>query len=57
MLRLFLLSLALPIITLTSAQADDTPPITTLIGAGVWSRPAYTGADSNRTSLIPELRH
>jgi outer membrane scaffolding protein for murein synthesis (MipA/OmpV family) len=56
-LRLFLLSLALPVITLTPAQAEDTPPLTTLIGAGIWSRPAYTGADSNRTSLIPELRY
>ena len=57
MLRLSLLLLALPITILTSAQAEDMPPVSTLIGAGVWSRPAYTGADSNHTSLIPELRY
>jgi outer membrane scaffolding protein for murein synthesis (MipA/OmpV family) len=49
--------LALLFIALTSAQAEDAPPITTLTGAGVWSRPAYNGADSNRTSLIPALRY
>ena len=57
MLRLSLLLLALPFTIPTSAQAEDMPPVTTLIGAGVWSRPAYTGADSNRTSPIPELRY
>lgn len=57
MLRISILWFALLVTTFTSAQAEDTPPITTLIGAGIWSRPAYTGADSNRTSLIPELRY
>ena len=54
MLRISLLCLALFGAT---AQAEDAPPITTLIGAGLWSRPAYNGADSNRTSLIPALRY
>lgn len=54
---LFLPWFALLVLTQPSAQASEPPPVTTLIGAGVWSRPAYTGADSNRTSLIPELRH
>lgn len=57
MLRIPLLCLALLAFTFTSAQAEDTPPITTLIGAGVWSRPAYNGADSNRLSLIPVIRY
>jgi MipA family protein len=57
MLRLSLLLPALLTTILTSARAEDMPPVTTLIGAGVWSRPAYTGADSNRTSLIPQLRY
>lgn len=57
MLRISLLWLALLLTTLTSAQAEDTPTVTTLIGAAIWSRPAYNGADSNRTSLIPALRY
>lgn len=57
MLRISILWLALLVISFNSAQAEETPPITTLIGAGIWSRPAYTGADSNRTTLIPELRY
>ena len=57
MLRISLLWLALLVATLTSAQAEDTPPSTILIGAGVWSRPAYDGADSNTLALIPVLRY
>lgn len=57
MLRISLLLLALPLTILTSAQAEDMPPVTTLIGAGVWSRPAYTGADSNHLTLVPVIRH
>ena len=50
-------ALALLLTTLTTAQAEDTPPYKTLIGAGVWSRPAYIGADTNRLSLIPVISH
>jgi outer membrane protein len=57
MIRFILPWLALLVLTQPAARAEDAPPVTTLIGAGVWSRPAYTGADSNRTSLIPELRY
>ncbi len=57
MLRISLLWPALLVTTLTSVQAADTPPITTLIGAGVWSRPAYNGANTNHLSLIPVIRH
>ena len=57
MLRISPLWLALLAIAITPARAEDTPPITTLLGAGLWSRPAYTGADSNRTAPIPVIRH
>lgn len=57
MLRISILWFALLVTIFTSAQAEETPPITTLAGVGVWSRPAYTGADSNRLSLIPVIRH
>ena len=49
--------LALLALTLTTVQAEDTPAVTTLIGASIWSRPAYNGADSNHTELIPALRY
>jgi outer membrane protein len=57
MLRLTAFSLVVLVTTLTSAQAEEAPPVSTFIGAGIWSRPAYTGADSNSSSLIPELRY
>lgn len=57
MLRTLLIWLGLLLTTLTPAQAADTPPITTLIGAGVWFRPAYNGADTNQLTLIPVVRH
>ena len=31
--------------------------MTTLLGAGIWSRPAYDGADSRKTDLIPVVRY
>ena len=40
-----------------TACAEDTPPVTTLLGAGLWSRPAYDGADINQTTLIPVVRY
>lgn len=57
MLRLSAFLLVVLVTTFTPAQAEETPPVSTFIGAGIWSRPAYTGADSNRTTLIPELRY
>jgi outer membrane protein len=57
MLRIPLPCIALLAFTLTSARAEDTPAVTTLLGASIWSRPAYNGADSNRVALIPALRH
>lgn len=57
MLRISAFLLVLLVTTFTPAQAEETPPVSTFIGAGIWSRPAYTGADSNRTTLIPQLRY
>jgi outer membrane protein len=53
--RLLLLSLIF-LLPLT-ANAEDAPPVTTLLGAGLWSRPAYDGAESNQTTLIPTVRY
>lgn len=39
------------------AAAEDAPPVTTLLGAGVWSRPAYDGADTSHTVPIPVVRY
>lgn len=52
-----LLLIALLAITSPSAWAEDTPPVTTLLGAGIWSRPVYDGADTNHTVLIPVVRY
>lgn len=57
MLRTLLLLAAMSVITLSPARAEDAPPVTTLLGAGIWSRPAYDGADTNHTVLIPVIRH
>ena len=57
MLRISILWLALLVTTFTSAQAEDIPPITSLIGAGIWSRPAYNGAGTNHLSQIPFTRY
>lgn len=53
MLRASLLLLAL--FTSPLAIANDTPSV--LLGAGLWSRPAYDGADTSRTVLIPVVRY
>lgn len=53
--RLLLLPLLL-IMTLT-AYAEEAAPITILLGAGLWSRPAYDGAETNQTTLIPTVRY
>ena len=51
-LLIFLL-IAMPL----TAYAEDAPALTTLLGVGLWSRPAYDGADTNQTTLIPLVRH
>lgn len=40
------------------AQAADSAPVpSTIIGAGVWSRPAYIGSDERVLAAIPSLRY
>lgn len=57
MLRTTLLSVVLSALALSPAFAEDDPPLTTLLGAGAWHRPAYNGADTSHYSLIPVIRH
>ena len=46
------------VIQLTLAGAEEAQPVSTLLGAGLWSRPAYDGADNSQvTALIPVVRH
>lgn len=52
--RLLLLTLLLaPLPTL----AEDQAPTSVLLGAGLWSHPAYDGADTSHTMLIPVVRY
>jgi len=53
--RLLLISFLLMMPLTVSAK--DAPPLTTLLGVGLWSRPAYDGADTNKTTLIPVVRY
>ncbi len=53
--RLLLISFLLMMPLTVSAK--DAPPLTTLLGVGLWSRPAYAGADTNQTTLIPLVRY
>lgn len=57
MLFLRLLSLLLLTSGLSVALADDVPSFNILLGAGVWSRPAYDGANTNHTVPIPVIRY
>jgi outer membrane scaffolding protein for murein synthesis (MipA/OmpV family) len=57
MSRTTLLALLLAPLLLTAAQAQPAAPNPTLLGAGVWSRPAYDGADAQATTLIPNVRY
>lgn len=57
MLRYLLLGLALFLSALTPAQAADTPPVTTLLGAGARTEPAYDGSDTSQLALIPVIRY
>ena len=56
----FLMKLLLSVLCLlafTFARADETVPDKILLGAGLWSRPAYDGANTNQTVLIPIIRY
>src|SRR5512143_649838 len=53
--RLLLISLLL--IPSFSVRAEDAQPVTTLLGAGVWSRPAYDGSDTSHVVPIPMIRY
>lgn len=57
MLRTRPLWIAFFLFTLPAAWAGDAPPVTTLLGAGIWSRPAYDGADTSHTVPIPVIRY
>ena len=58
MLRLKLLAIVLSVSGLPCAWAQDAAHVKTLLGAGLWSRPAYDGADGGQTTaLIPVVRH
>jgi MipA family protein len=57
MLRIQTLLIALSVFTAAPACAEEVAPVTTLLGAGAWSRPAYDGADTNQTALIPVVRY
>lgn len=57
MLRTPLLFATLLATAVPAAWAEEAPPVTTLLGAGIWSRPAYDGADSNHPALIPVIRY
>jgi outer membrane scaffolding protein for murein synthesis (MipA/OmpV family) len=58
MLRSKVLALSLSVLCLAGARAEEAAPVTTLIGAGLWSRPAYDGASNSQTTApIPVVRH
>lgn len=57
MLRTRLLWMALLVIASPAAWSEDTPSVTTLLGAGLWSHPAYDGADTSHTMPIPVVRY
>lgn len=56
MFRNLLLALLLAPLCFVPAQAQPASN-PTLLGAGIWSRPAYDGADSQATALIPNVRY
>ena len=49
--------LALALVAPSGASAQSVLPDLSFIGAAVRTRPAYDGSDSQRTDLIPMLRH
>lgn len=51
------LAVVLSLGTLSAVHAQNAAPEGPLIGAGVWSRPAYEGASSQTTALIPVVRY
>jgi outer membrane scaffolding protein for murein synthesis (MipA/OmpV family) len=56
---MFKFALLLLIVNFASsmAMAEETQPVTTLLGVGLWSRPAYDGADSTHAVAIPVVRY
>jgi outer membrane scaffolding protein for murein synthesis (MipA/OmpV family) len=52
-MRLALIALFMPAVAL----AQGAPPENTLVGAGIRSRPAYDGSNSQRTDLVPVLNY
>lgn len=57
MLSLRLFTILLFASTLSVAFAEDAPNDDILLGAGIWSRPAYDGANTNHTIAIPVIRY
>lgn len=57
MLRIRPLLVLLLLVTPLAVCAEEVPPVTTLLGAGIWSRPAYDGADTSHTVVIPVVRY
>lgn len=57
MLRIPALVAAILLASPLALYAEEAPPVSTLLGAGIWSRPAYDGADSNQVVAIPVVRY
>jgi len=57
MLRTQVFLIAATVFMLSTAGAEEVAPVTTLLGAGIWSRPAYDGADTNHAAPIPVVRY
>ena len=57
MLFLRLLSIFIFTSILTVAAAEEKPADYILLGAGIWSRPVYDGANTNHTVAIPVIRY
>lgn len=55
MLRTRILLFALLLAPAIALAEDDSPSV--LLGAGLWSHPAYDGADTSHTMLIPVVRY
>ena len=57
MLLLRLLSVLVLASILSVATAEEKPTDYILLGAGIWSRPVYDGANTNHTVAIPVIRY
>ena len=54
-MRTLPLWIAILVSPLAASAAEESQAKISLIGAAVWSRPAYNGAENNRPSLIPVI--